>query len=105
MLGFVLSCHKMDDNYDQHTCDSPASTGSPCVKQKFTIHKSAQSFGNGYNHKTIVLFTCSFALPQLILLAYHDEGDLHKRLESEKGAWRNNYECVPQHLLHLGQMP
>ena len=36
MLGFVLSV-KMDDNYGQHACDSP-STGTPCVKQKFTIH-------------------------------------------------------------------
>jgi hypothetical protein len=67
MLGFVLSCHKMDDNYGQHTCDSPASTGSPCVKQKIYNTQAAQSFGNGYNHKAIVFFTCSFTLPQTYL--------------------------------------
>ena len=38
-------------------------------------------------------------------LSYHDEGDLHKRSESEKGVWRNNLGCVPLHLPHLRQMP
>ncbi len=82
MLGFVLSCHKMDDNYDQHTCDPPASTGSPCVKQKFTIHNLL----NLSEMATItkLLFFHMFLRPTTNLLAYHDGGDLHKRLGSGK---------------------
>lgn len=73
MLSLVLSCHKMDDNYGQHTCDSLASTGSPCVKQKITIHNLLNL---GYNHKAIVFFHM-FLPPTTNLLAYHDKGDLN----------------------------
>jgi len=82
MLGFVLSCHKMDDNYGQHTCDSLASTGSPCVKQKFTIHNLLDL--SEMATITKLLFFHMFLRPTTNLLAYHDEGHLHKRSESEK---------------------
>ena len=83
MLGFVLSCHKMDDNYDQHTCDCQVHRISVCETKIYNT--KSQSFGNGYNHIAIVSFTCSF--PQRLttnLFAYHDGGDLHNR-GREKG--------------------
>lgn len=68
----------------------PASTGSPCVKQslQYTICSIFRKWLQLQSYCSFHMFLC----PTTNLLAYHDEGDLHKRSESDKGAWRNNYE-------------
>ena len=71
-----------------------------CVKQNLQ-YTSVQSFGKGRLHHKVIVFYISFALQ---LLAHHNEGDLRKRSESEDTR-RNNWECVPQHLLRLRLRP
>ena len=53
MLGFVLRCDKMNDNYGQHPCDSPVSIGSPLCETKFTIHLFNHSKKAGYTTKLL----------------------------------------------------
>ena len=66
-VGFCAPVTKWMTIMTQHARDSPVSTGSPCVKEKFTIHNLPDLTENSYNHKTIVFSHVPSQQPQTYL--------------------------------------